>query len=435
MRFWFAVVMLFAVSGAASAQDQGLLASEFAKEHDDVGKRCGNFSATAIAGCAYTLVTDQPLHVTFGTIAPQNGVGFGPALVGEVNPSETWRVNWSGDGVVAAGGAWRAGAYVNFVHTQVTRPVMVSGEQPLPPATPDVYPVYSLYVQSIKLPSLNYYAPDASSASWAMRQTQFGASGLMPFGPGAAGLAVNFGATARFLEIGGKTNGHRTVGQFTGGLRVVPTFSAHVLPNYRFDVDEFLSSGATFTRWTADLPHEFPFYQINRGRAEGNTPNHCAAPGADHGCPAPSRGRYGAVSVRVKAIGSLGDAVPFYLQPTLGGADINGNLALSGLPDYRFRGPSLLLLQATIEHSLVTIPLGRGFALPLGGLARAEAGRTADRFGDVFSSLRGSYEAGLTIRAGGFPEVFLLCARAGGDHRVSALINPALLGASRPSLF
>jgi hypothetical protein len=48
---------------------------------------------------------------------------------------------------------------------------------------------------------------------------------------------------------------------------------------------------------------------------------------------------------------------------------------------------------------------------------------------------RRSYAAGLTIRAGGFPEVFLLYAWGGGHERFVGSINPALLGgAPRPSL-
>jgi hypothetical protein len=452
MKTWIAVALVIGVCSSARAQNQGLLASEFAREGEDVASRCGNFTIGAVGGCAYTLFTDKPLHVSFGTLAPQNGTAFGPALVGEV-PTANWRVDWSTDGVVAPRGGWRLGAYANFVHTKVTLPTPVFDDKPLAPASSDVYPVYSVYAQSINLPAVHFYAPNSRETLWRMRQTLVGAGGLIPFGPGAAGLALDLGATARFFDIGGSSKDWiesiealpepplgagdtHTFGQFSGGIRIVPEVGAHVKPDYRLRVDEFVSSSITFTRWTADIRHDFPFYRINRSGAGGNTPNHCSTDGSEHGCPAPSRGRYGTFSVYAKATGSSGDTVPFYLQPTLGGADINGTLALTAFPDYRFRGPDLLLLQATLEHSLVAMPLPRGFALPLGGLVRAETGRTAGRFGDVFSSLETSYEAGLTIRAGAFPEVFLLYARSGSDHRFTALINPALLGGgTRPSLF
>ena len=62
-----------------------------------------------LAMYATTLVTDHPFHVALGSIAPQNGMGFGPALVTHYTPSETWRNQWSTDAVFAPGGAWRAG--------------------------------------------------------------------------------------------------------------------------------------------------------------------------------------------------------------------------------------------------------------------------------------------------------------------------------------
>ncbi len=42
----------------------------------------------------------------FGTLAPQNGVGFGPALVMHHTPNENWRLNWSADfaGAFSGGG-------------------------------------------------------------------------------------------------------------------------------------------------------------------------------------------------------------------------------------------------------------------------------------------------------------------------------------------
>lgn len=44
--------------------------------------------------------------------------------------------------------------------------------------------------------------------------------------------------------------------------------------------------------------------------------------------------------------------VPFYFDQTLGGTDINGNDALRGFADYRFRGPSSVLFQVEYRHRL-----------------------------------------------------------------------------------
>ena len=56
--------------------------------------------------------------------------------------------------------------------------------------------------------------------------------------------------------------------------------------------------------------------------------------------------------------------VPFYLQPTLGGADFDGNDTLRGLVDYRLRAPNRLLVQVDFDKPIAQIgvkghPLGQ----------------------------------------------------------------------------
>jgi hypothetical protein len=54
-----------------------------------------------------------------------------------------------------------------------------------------------------------------------------------------------------------------------------------------------------------------------------------------------------------------------------------------------------------------------------------------------FGNLKHSFSTGLTLRAGGFPQVFLLFAWGGGEgHHTIASMNTSLLGGSaRPSLY
>jgi len=146
-----------------------------------------------------------------------------------------------------------------------------------------------------------------------------------------------------------------------------------------------------------------------------------------------SRNLEGSLGLRAFTSLSLtpgGDTVPFYFQPTLGGADINGNSALSSYQDYRFRAPNTLLFQEKLEHSIGRLPLGFTF--------RADQGKVALTRGDLGSNhWVHSYAAGLTLRAGGFPQVYLLFA-FGGQEGTHTLVNmnTSLLGtASRPSLF
>lgn len=52
---------------------------------------------------------------------------------------------------------------------------------------------------------------------------------------------------------------------------------------------------------------------------------------------------------------SSGSAVPFYLQPTLGGADFEGIDTLRGFVDYRFRAPNRLLMQINFDKAVANL--------------------------------------------------------------------------------
>jgi len=151
-----------------------------------------------------------------------------------------------------------------------------------------------------------------------------------------------------------------------------------------------------------------------------------------HTCPAVTRNLEGSITARFlmnQSFASAGHVVPFYFQPTLGGSDIDGNPALPSYQDYRFRGPNDLLLQAAFEHSIYG---------PLGFTAMLDEGKVALQRSDLdFTHLRHSYSVGLTLRAGGFPMVWLLFSFGGqeGSHTTAAM-NSSLFGASaRPSLY
>lgn len=82
---------------------------------------------------------------------------------------------------------------------------------------------------------------------------------------------------------------------------------------------------------------------------------------------------------------SAGNAVPFYLQETLGGSDIDNVPTLRGYQDYRFRGPDLFSLQAQYERRLLPAPPPgsqrpstlRSIAGALGIMAFYDAGEVA----------------------------------------------------------
>lgn len=457
-----AALCLLAFSAApAAAQGESAAHAALAREGHDIGESCGPFSISKIGSCIYTFATVNPIHVTFGSISPGNGVAVGPAVVGHATPSENLRINWSSDAVVSGNGSWRGGAYMNFVRTAVQAPVPVFGDQPLRPAAQDVYPIYSIFAQATSLETVPFYgeghAPSLAKTSWTLREVVVGGRAEVPVGPSSLGLAIVGGLAVRSFDAAFapdarlELNDNRSFLQFSEGIKAAPAFGVHVRPLYSLRFDEFAAQGSrvsaaggvgpgeSFTRWTLDVVHEIPFYRIEGPRASaGNSPNDCSGDDG-HTCASPSRNRYGAFTLRALTIGALvpqGNSVPYYLEATLGGSDINGQRTLAAYPDAFFRASNAFLVQATAEHSIVAIGLGHGLALPLGAIVMAEAGAVADRWADAFHGLSHSYAAGLTIRAGGFPEVTLVYAWGPPGHHFAATINPALLGGgSRPSLF
>jgi len=105
---------------------------------------------------------------------------------------------------------------------------------------------------------------------------------------------------------------------------------------------------------------------------------------------------------------SPGSAVPFYLQETIGGSDINGVPTLRGFQDYRFRGPDLFVIQTQYERRLLPdSPIGsnpstlRKVAGALGILAFYDVGEVALKASDLsFGNVRHSFGFGLTFWSG-----------------------------------
>jgi hypothetical protein len=225
------------------------------------------------------------------------------------------------------------------------------------------------------------------------------------------------------------------------GIRMRPSAFNNLLHfNYDLSYKPFFAvsdSQFSFQRLTADLYQEISIHRTSmRVARDTNGPDDCLIdPAADRPrCPkVGTRNMEGSFGVRAFTSLSMtpsGDTVPFYFQPTIGGADINGSNWLSSYQDYRFRAPNILLFREQFEHSIGKLPLG--FTL------LAEEAKLGLTRGDLANSQwLHSYGAGFTLRAGGFPQVYLLFAFGGkeGTHTLLS-VNTSLLGtAGRPSLF
>jgi hypothetical protein len=476
---WNGAIILVVVAVSAFAQTaphESLLHADFRHESDHIKEACGTFGFKALGGCAAEFVTDHPLHIALGSIAPQNGFGFGLAFVTHYTPNENWRLSWDFDAVGATSTSWRAGGYMKIIHTPpvkfvVTHPNEEAAHSNRDRAkTPKIrpYTVFDIYAQAISLNKLTFFGLGPTSLEtgrtfFGMQQTIVGAKVVKPVTEWPAIRNLNLSllgeVNGRFVNLRGnhaesspsieqlytEANAPGLVTQpgfvqLGEGFRIKPAlFNDRLQLNYLVNFQQFLApsnSTYSFRRWMVDLDHEFPLYQNAQSPKpkDTNGPDECAQAVGAEKCPpiSYSRNREGTIGMRLlisESIASDGSVMPFYFQPTLGGSDINGNPTLSSYQDYRFRGPNLLLLRESFEHSLYG---------PLGFTFMADQGKVALTRGDVdFQNLKYSFATGITLRAGGFPQVFLLFAWGGNEgHHTIATVNTALLGgSSRPSLY
>lgn len=455
--------------GAAAVAQESRLASDFHREGEGLKEACGSAGLGHVASCVNEVATGFPIHLALGNLSPQNGFAFGVALVEHSTPGETWRISWNADAVAAPSGSWRGGVYVKFIYSGVERPVPFKGGEGAKPGATAIreYPVLGVYTQTISLRTVFFSGRDVSGlegprTAFSERQTIVGARLVYPLARATALRALRpslvGSVNGRFLRVRGRASGSLPAAdavydevtapglssqpgfaQFEEGFRAAPVLAAGRLRlNYLLDAQQFVaasSSHASFRRWTLDLRHEIPIYRnvVSAGPRETNGPDECSMAVGSTACPSisRSRNRQGSVGLRLLVTTSgtaAGDRVPFYFQPTLGGSDINGQRLLGSADDYRFRGPHLLALQETLEHSLWG---------PVGLLLEADEGKATERREDLgFSGFLHSFAVGLTIRAGGLPFIVLSYSWGTGGHHVIGAMDASLLGGSaRPSLY
>jgi len=439
------------------------LGADFRGEGDRLKSNCSSFRLASIGSCAEQLFTDHPLHIAAGSLAPQNGFGFGPAFVAHWTPNESWRLSWNLDAVATPNGSWRAGAYMTAVlnrHPKIGVSTGGTGSTSVSNLAVEEYPVFHVLAQSISLNQIGFFGEgpntsDTARSYYGMRQTIFGTNAIWPI-YGKFNLSIYGEANGRFVDIRpslGRTspsieqlytaatapglNSQPAFAQLGEGIRLRPQLAAGYLRlNYLVTLQQYIAGNSNFSfqRLTVDLSHQFPLYRRTRSNLprDFNGPDECSTVSGSSSCPAITRDLEGSFNVRFLMNESFvpsGHVVPFYFQPTLGGSDINGNPALSSYQDYRFRAPNTLLARASFEHSIYG---------PLGFMAMVDAGKVALTHGNIdFTHLLRSYSVGLTLRAGGFPMVSLLYSWGGneGTH-TTASVNTSLLGGStRPSLY
>jgi hypothetical protein len=457
-------ILALTLSTAVAHTQESRTHADFRGEATRFKQSCEGFTFKKISGCASLLFTDHPLHIAVGSIAPQNGFGAGGAYVGHYTPNELWRTSWDADAIASDNGSWRAGFYYKAIHTPIEKIKVITTTSGTPAhsnLSVHPYAVYNLTVQSISLNQLFFYGLGPNSLQtnasvFGMTETITGANAIVPV---LHGLNVSLlgEVNGRFIDLRGNhsesTPSIETI--FTGatapgltsqpafaqlgeGVRIEPTlFNDHLQIDYLAQFQQYVApsnSHYSFRRYTFDLDHTIPLYHnaASYGPKPTNGPDECAAALGATKCSAIQRNREGSLELRLfitESMANAGSVVPFYLQPTMGGSDVNGNPWLSSYNDYRFRAPNALLLREAFEHSIWG-PIGVAFF--------ADQGKVALTRSNIdFTQLAHSFSAGINLRAGGLPALSLAFAWGGpnGTHTI-ATASPTLLGgSSRPLLF
>jgi hypothetical protein len=441
----------------------------------ETGKLKKSCPVSSVPGCLEVLFTGQPVHIAVGSIAPQNGFAAGLAYVdGHNNISGNWRNSWSADGVVSPNLSWRTGVYFKFVDSRVKDVGIQKGTKGIGknPEGEDEQPVITTYAQTITLNKIMFFGMGPHSALagrsfFGMREAIAGASIVKPLNDHVVNAGLYAELNSRWVQI--RAPGDSSLPstqalyneatapglttqpfflQFGAGARIHPDLGRLHL-DYDVALRPYIAvtdSHFTFARFTADLQHEFQFYGRGFPLQRANKgPDDCSGdsqsdPNSLDQVPARvktcstqyTRDKVGTIDVRflTSLAGLTGSSgVPFYLQSTLGGSDINGISSLAAYTDYRFRAPDILLTSESFEHSLGKWPLGI--------LLTADQGKVALAAGDLGSNpWVHTFGGGITLRAGGFPMVSVVFAWGHEGTHVLANVNNALLGSSaRPSLF
>jgi hypothetical protein len=132
-----------------------------------------------------------------------------------------------------------------------------------------------------------------------------------------------------------------------------------------------------------------------------------------------------------ESVANAGKTIPFFLQPTVGGSDIENNLSLPSYTNYRFRAPSVEYANASFF-----VPAGSSWIkyiekIPfLTFMMRADTGKAALRRDDLaIVHMRHSLSAGIALSVGNVAAINLFYSFAGAEGgQFQKLINPQLLG-------
>lgn len=389
--------------------------------------------------CTEAIFSQNKYHFTLASLPPSNGFGPGLVLVKNISGVEPgnreYLFDMSVTGAITTNGSWFTGGEIDWVPAL---PYKADTRVPDGLTLGRLHTISRMRIQiapwhrSVK--TLYYYGEGSASPN-----TQY----VFAQDDTAFDLAAQFPLT-RWLTATGASEVHSaTLPRDTSANAVAVNLPASVTPGIQDQPVYFHNAVGAQTLWTpraGGVFHELPdqndphfqplllFSFRNAATLHWEHPtdgspyayrwfefagdeqmdlheiirNHFSAPQhpvLNYICEGnKKRGEcdFGQFDIRLRLVltqAGSGNQVPFYLQPTLGGRDIDSRVTLRGWNDYRFRGPDLDLVQ--FEYGMpVYDPLGVFVLYDAGTVGNSAANLAFSHFREdagfgAFARLRG----------------------------------------------
>jgi hypothetical protein len=325
------------------------------------------------------LFTGPGLHPEVGTITPDNGIAVGAQLGHiSVRPARALRFESTVESRASLNGSWTADATIDAIRT--------AGR-----TSPHAHAW--LDVDYAHLVRLSYFGPGNDSA---VDETRFGLN------KAAARITVESAAIQGFSVFGQVEGLHAAPLAFTGSgaPSIEARFTDAVAPALATATTYLVVGGGATWRYpreertagySSGASARVRRYQEAGGRPYSFTrtdltwSNQYAAPAAFN------FGTISAVARMTASAAPEGHRVPFYLQPTLGGMDINSDGSLQSFRDYRFRQPDVFATELVYTRTVIE---------PVDLRVFYDVGKVGSSISELRpTGLRHSYGAGITVRA------------------------------------
>jgi hypothetical protein len=362
-------------------------------------------------------LTGEGIHPVVATIAPGNGLAAGAAMTHEwASADRPLRYRGDAHARVSINGSWTAGGLVNIVGSSPSQSnrhqrAIVDGSYThvaevsffgLGPSSPNDETRFGL---NLGIGRFTFIVPAGSA--------------FEVFGQVAGLRATPLAAPSGVPSI--ETRFDTTSAPGLGQVTAYAVFGGGA--GFRYPEDEVLNGYSTdasiaLRRYQEAGGRPYSFTRTDVRWNNQYTPDTSAD--------------LGTLSINVRlasAVAGSADQVPFYLMPTLGGADINGESGLRSYHDYRFRASHALAGEIEYAHVLFD---------PIGVFAFYDAGTVADRFGDLGRQVKHSVGVGATLRLGGIVFAQLYYAFGGNEgsrFNFTGNTNPSVVDNAARSAF